>query len=59
MNAIPPTSRACPRSSPVVPARARQRITGGTGEATTGQDERNVLVLAAAHVAGVTRLHDR
>ncbi|WP_225781201.1 histidinol dehydrogenase [Xenophilus sp. Marseille-Q4582] len=56
MNAIPAHVAGVGEIIMVVPTPARGSVaTGGTGAepATTG--ERNVLVLAAAHVAGVTR----
>jgi histidinol dehydrogenase len=56
MNAIPAHVAGVSEIIMVVPTPVRGSVaTGGTGEGTAGQGERNVLVLAAAHVAGVTR----
>ncbi|MBN9410193.1 MAG: histidinol dehydrogenase [Burkholderiales bacterium] len=55
MNAIPAHVAGVQDIIMVVPTPSRNSVAaGGNGEAT-GQGERNALVLAAAHVAGVTR----
>ncbi|QTN27689.1 histidinol dehydrogenase [Rhodoferax sp. AJA081-3] len=57
MNAIPAHVAGVQEIIMVVPTPVRGSVaTGGTGEqAASSQGERNVLVLAAAYVAGVTR----
>ena len=57
MNAVPAHVAGVGEIIMVVPTPARGSVaTGGSGgAATAGQGERNPLVLAAAHVAGVTR----
>ncbi len=56
MNAIPAHVAGVQEIIMVVPTPVRGSVaTGGTGESTATQGERNELVLAAAHVAGVTR----
>jgi len=56
MNAIPAHVAGVGEIIMVVPTPAKGSIaTGGSGEAAATGGERNVLVLAAAHVAGVTR----
>ena len=56
MNAIPAQVAGVGEIIMVVPTPARGSVaTGGSGSAAAGVGERNVLVLAAAHVAGVTR----
>ncbi|MBP7565273.1 MAG: histidinol dehydrogenase [Burkholderiaceae bacterium] len=55
MNAIPAHVAGVQDIIMVVPTPSRNSVAaGGSGEAT-GRGERNALVLAAAHVAGVTR----
>ncbi|MGA0570184.1 histidinol dehydrogenase [Variovorax sp. VNK109] len=56
MNAIPAHVAGVGEIIMVVPTPAKGSVaTGGTGEQAATQGERNVLVLAAAYVAGVTR----
>ena len=56
MNAVPAHVAGVQDIIMVVPTPVRGSVaTGGTGESTATQGERNELVLAAAHVAGVTR----
>ncbi len=56
MNAIPAQVAGVGEIIMVVPTPVRGSVaTGGTGADTSGKGERNVLVLAAAFVAGVTR----
>ena len=56
MNAVPAHVAGVGEIIMVVPTPARGSVaTGGSGGAATGVGERNALVLAAAHVAGVTR----
>ncbi|MFD1712212.1 histidinol dehydrogenase [Ottowia sp. GY511] len=56
MNAIPAHVAGVQEIIMVVPTPVRGSVaTGGTGDATATRGERNELVLAAAHVAGVTR----
>ena len=56
MNAIPAHVAGVREIVMVVPTPVRGSVaTGGTGAATATRGERNELVLAAAHVAGVTR----
>ncbi|MGC4394756.1 histidinol dehydrogenase [Hydrogenophaga sp. T2] len=56
MNAVPAHVAGVPEIVMVVPTPVRGSVaTGGSGAATAARGERNELVLAAAHVAGVTR----
>ena len=56
MNAVPAHVAGVQEIILVVPTPVRGSVaTGGTGSATALRGERNALVLAAAHVAGVTR----
>ncbi|MCJ0765010.1 histidinol dehydrogenase [Variovorax terrae] len=56
MNAIPAHVAGVGEIIMVVPTPAKGSVaTGGAGGQSSGKGERNVLVLAAAHVAGVTR----
>ena len=56
MNAIPAHVAGVAEIIMVVPTPVRGSVaTGGTGTASASRGERNELVLAAAHVAGVTR----
>jgi histidinol dehydrogenase len=56
MNAVPAHVAGVQEIIMVVPTPARGSVaTGGSGTATSSQGERNDLVLAAAHVAGVSR----
>ena len=56
MNAIPAHVAGVSDIIMVVPTPVRGSVaTGGTGAASASRGERNELVLAAAHVAGVTR----
>ena len=56
MNAIPAHVAGVAEIIMVVPTPVRGSVaTGGTGAASASRGERNELVLAAAHVAGVTR----
>jgi len=56
MNAIPAHVAGVGEIIMVVPTPAKGSVaTGGTGDGPSAKGERNVLVLAAAHVAGVTR----
>ena len=56
MNAIPAHVAGVAEIIMVVPTPAKGSVaTGGAGGAASAQGERNELVLAAAHVAGVTR----
>ncbi|MBK6614341.1 histidinol dehydrogenase [Ottowia sp.] len=56
MNAIPAHVAGVAEIIMVMPTPVRGSVaTGGTGTATAAGGERNELVLAAAHVAGVTR----
>jgi histidinol dehydrogenase len=56
MNAIPAHVAGVSEIIMVVPTPVRGSVaTGGTGAASASRGERNDLVLAAAHVAGVTR----
>ena len=56
MNAVPAHVAGVGEIIMVVPTPVRGSVaTGGTGAATATRGERNELVLAAAHVAGVTR----
>ena len=56
MNAVPAHVAGVGEIIMVVPTPVRGSVaTGGTGTATATRGERNELVLAAAHVAGVTR----
>ncbi len=56
MNAVPAHVAGVREIIMVVPTPARGSVaTGGSGDATAARGERNELVLAAAHVAGVTR----
>ena len=56
MNAVPAHVAGVPEIVMVVPTPVRGSLaTGGSGAATSARGERNELVLAAAHVAGVTR----
>jgi len=56
MNAIPAHVAGVQEIVMVVPTPAKGSVaTGGSGAEPAAQGERNVLVLAAAHVAGVTR----
>ncbi len=56
MNAIPAHVAGVGEIIMVVPTPAKGSVaTGGAGGAAAGRGERNELVLAAAHVAGVTR----
>lgn len=56
MNAVPAHVAGVPEIIMVVPTPVRGSVaTGGTGATTATRGERNELVLAAAHVAGVTR----
>jgi histidinol dehydrogenase len=56
MNAVPAHVAGVGEIIMVVPTPARGSVaTGGSGDGATGVGERNPLVLAAAHVAGVTR----
>ena len=56
MNAIPAHVAGVSEIIMVVPTPVRGSVaTGGTGAASASRGERNELVLAAAHVAGVTR----
>lgn len=56
MNAVPAHVAGVPEIIMVVPTPVRGSVaTGGSGVATANRGERNELVLAAAHVAGVTR----
>ena len=56
MNAVPAHVAGVQEIIMVVPTPVRGSVaTGGSGEATSARGERNDLVLAAAHVAGVTR----
>jgi histidinol dehydrogenase len=56
MNAVPAHVAGVSEIIMVVPTPVRGSVaTGGTGAATAARGERNELVLAAAHVAGVTR----
>ncbi|MFM2238937.1 MAG: histidinol dehydrogenase [Pseudomonadota bacterium] len=56
MNAIPAHVAGVAEIIMVVPTPVRGSVaTGGTGAASAARGERNELVLAAAHVAGVTR----
>jgi histidinol dehydrogenase len=56
MNAVPAHVAGVQEIIMVVPTPVRGSVaTGGSGEGTSARGERNDLVLAAAHVAGVTR----
>jgi len=56
MNAIPAHVAGVQEIIMVVPTPAKGSVaTGGSGEQASARGERNELVLAAAHVAGVTR----
>ncbi len=56
MNAVPAHVAGVQEIIMVVPTPVRGSVaTGGSGAATAARGERNDLVLAAAHVAGVTR----
>ena len=56
MNAVPAHVAGVQEIIMVVPTPVRGSVaTGGSGEAASARGERNDLVLAAAHVAGVTR----
>ena len=56
MNAVPAHVAGVSEIIMVVPTPVRGSVaTGGTGATTAARGERNELVLAAAHVAGVTR----
>jgi histidinol dehydrogenase len=56
MNAVPAHVAGVPEIIMMVPTPVRGSVaTGGSGAATAARGERNELVLAAAHVAGVTR----
>jgi histidinol dehydrogenase len=56
MNAVPAHVAGVQEIIMVVPTPARGSVaTGGSGTATSSHGERNDLVLAAAHVAGVSR----
>ncbi|WP_234266199.1 histidinol dehydrogenase [Hydrogenophaga sp. NFH-34] len=56
MNAVPAHVAGVSEIIMVVPTPVRGSVaTGGSGAATAARGERNELVLAAAHVAGVTR----
>lgn len=56
MNAVPAHVAGVQEIIMVVPTPVRGSVaTGGTGETTASRGERNDLVLAAAHVAGVSR----
>ena len=56
MNAVPAHVAGVSEIIMVVPTPAKGSVaTGGSGDATSSQGERNPLVLAAAYVAGVTR----
>jgi histidinol dehydrogenase len=56
MNAVPAHVAGVPEIIMMVPTPVRGSVaTGGSGAASATRGERNELVLAAAHVAGVTR----